>query len=466
VHSLAIKDMAGLLTPRSADMLISAIRKEHPDMLIHVHTHDTAGCGVASMLSAAQAGADVVDVAIDAMSGLTSQPSMGAVLANLRGSELDTGLDPDKITPLNTYWENVRAMYVPFESGQLSTSSDVYAHEIPGGQYTNLLYQSRQLGLTDRWPAIKKMYAVANQLLGDIPKVTPSSKVVGDLAQFMVSQGLTAETVVEQAETLAFPESVIGYFQGSLGIPPGGWDSCEPLRSKALTSRTLPDGSKAYTGRPGAQMEAYDFEEEGSLLRKTYGERLIKDEDCLSYALYPKVFEEWKEFQAVYGDVGELPTHLFLKPMKEGEEVELELEKGRTFIIKMVSMPPPDADGIRQMIFELNGERWFVPITDNSVESGIAKREKAVGPGAVGAPMPGVVVDVVVKKGDQVKEGEKVAVLSAMKMETVIPAKMSGTVTRVTVNAGDNVEGDDLIVVIEESSGAAEEAKKDLEMDA
>jgi len=452
VHTLAIKDMAGLLTPRSADLLISAIRKEHPDMPIHVHTHDTAGCGVASMLAAAQAGADVVDVAIDAMSGLTSQPSMGAILANLKGSDLDTGLDSEKITPLNTYWENVRAMYVPFESGQLSTSSDVYAHEIPGGQYTNLLYQSRQLGLTDRWPAIKQMYAVANQLLGDIPKVTPSSKVVGDLAQFMVSQGLDAESVVAQAETLAFPESVVGYFQGSLGIPPGGWDSCEPLRSKVLATRTLPDGSKAYTGRPGEQLEAYDFDEEAALLRKTYGERLIKDTDCLSYALYPKVFEEWKQFQSVYGDVGELPTHLFLKPMKEGEEVELEIERGRTFIVKLVSMPPPDADGMRQMIFELNGERWFVPITDNSVESATSKREKASGPGSVGSPMPGVVVDVKVKKGDIVKEGDKIAVLSAMKMETVIPAPASGVVTRVTVNAGDNVDGDDLLAVIEEAA--------------
>jgi pyruvate carboxylase len=458
VHSLAIKDMAGLLTPRSADMLISAIRKEHPDMPIHVHTHDTAGCGVASMLAAAQAGADVVDVAIDAMSGLTSQPSMGAVLSNLKGSDMDTGVDPESVAPLNTYWENVRSLYVPFESGQLSTSSDVYSHEIPGGQYTNLLFQSRQLGLTDQWPLIKRTYAIANQLLGDIPKVTPSSKVVGDLAQFMVSQGLTAQQVLDNAETLAFPESVVGYFQGSLGVPPGGWESCEPLRSKVLQSRSLPDGSKSFEGRPGATLEAYDFEEEAKLLRARYGDRAITEEDCLSYALYPKVFEDWKTFAEIYGEVEELPTDLFLKPMVEGQEVELNLEKGKSVIIKLVSMPPPDADGSRMMIFELNGERWFVPVTDNSALSDVERREKATGtPGAVGSPMPGVVVDVKVKVGDVVSEGDQVAVLSAMKMETNIPSPVSGVVTRVTVNAGDNVEGDDLLIVVGEGSADTNE---------
>jgi len=331
----------------------------------------------------------------------------------------------------------------------LSTSSDVYSHEIPGGQYTNLLYQSRQLGLTNQWPEIKRMYAVANQLLGDIPKVTPSSKVVGDLAQFMVSQGLSADQVIDQAETLAFPESVIGYLQGALGVPPGGWEPLEPLRSRALKGRTLESGAKEFVGRPGASLKAYDFEEESKRLRASYGQKAIKERDLLSYALYPKVFEDWKEFEAVYGNVEDLPTHLFLKPMSEGNEDEVQLEKGRSFLIKLVSKPPPDADGIRQMIFEVNGERWFVPITDQSVESGIVRREKAAGPGDVGAPMPGVVVDVTVKKGDVVKEGDKIAVLSAMKMETSIPATTSGTVLRVTINAGDNVDSDDLLVVIE-----------------
>jgi len=442
VHTLAIKDMAGLLTPRSASLLVGALRKEHPDLPIHVHTHDTAGSGVASMLAAAEAGADVVDVAIDAMSGLTSQPSLGAIVANLKGSELDTGLDPTVITPLNTYWENVRSLYVPFESGQLSTSSDVYSHEIPGGQYTNLLYQSRQLGLTERWPEIKAMYREANLLLGDIPKVTPSSKVVGDLAQFMVAQGLTPEQLIAQAESLALPDSVVGYFRGDLGVPPGGFP--EPLRTNVLAGR-----GGAIEGRPGASLPDFDFDESATTLRDRWGERQIRDVDVLSHALYPKVFDEWQQFMEVYGEVGDLPTNLFLKPMEEGEEVTITLEKGRDVIVKLVSLPPADADGIRKVIMELNGERWFVPITDSNVAADVSKREKATGPGEVGSPMPGVVVDVKVKIGDVVTEGDQIAVLSAMKMETSIPATKAGTVTRLLVNAGDNVEGDDLLAVIE-----------------
>jgi len=441
VHSLAIKDMAGLLTPRASELLIGAIRKEHPDMPIHVHTHDTAGMGVASMLAAAKAGADVVDVATDAMSGLTSQPSLGAIVANLRGSELDTGLDPGALTPLNTYWENVRSLYVPFESGQLSTSSDVYTHEIPGGQYTNLLYQSRQLGLTEKWPQIKATYAQANILLGDIPKVTPSSKVVGDLAQFMVSQNLSPEDVLTQAESLPFPDSVVQYFQGAIGIPPGGFP--EPLRTKVLKGRE----GEVFDGRPGASLEAYNFAEAEQTLKAKYGDD-ITDEDVLSHALYPKVFEDWKDFEKIYGEVAKLDTHLFLKPLQEGEEVDLELGAGQNYIVKIVSMPPPNADGIRQVIVEINGERWFVPITDHSVESDSTAREKAGAPGTVGATMPGVIVDVKVKPGDMVKEGDKIAVLSAMKMETVIPAPSAGKIERVLVSSGDKVEGDDLLAVI------------------
>jgi pyruvate carboxylase len=409
-----------------------------------VHTHDTAGSGVASMLAAADAGADVVDVAIDAMSGMTSQPSLGAIVANLKGGDLDTGIDPARVTPLNTYWENVRGLYVPFESGQLSTSSDVYQHEIPGGQYTNLLYQSRQLGLTERWPEIKRMYAVANKLLGDIPKVTPSSKVVGDLAQFMVSQNLTPEQFEESADTLALPDSVVSYFQGTIGVPPGGFP--EPLRSKVLAGAGRAEG--AVEGRPGASMAAFDFDESERILKDRWGDRAISDVDVLSHALYPKVFDEWQQFKEVFGDVAMLPTHLFLKPMTEGEEVTVPVDVGREVIVKMVSVPPPDSEGIRKVIMELNGERWFVPITDQTAANEVSRREKAVAPGDVGSPMPGVVVDVKVKVGDVIKEGDQIAVLSAMKMETVIPATKSGEVTRLLVNAGDNVEGDDLLAVI------------------
>lgn len=396
------------------------------------------------MIAAAQAGADIVDSSIDGMSGLTSQPSLGAIVANMRGTDLETGIKLEDIGPLNTYWENVRQVYAPFESGQLSGSSDVYEHEIPGGQYTNLLYQSRQLGLTEKWPEIKKKYAEANMILGDIPKVTPSSKVVGDLAQFMVAQDLDAISVVEQADTLAFPESVVQYLRGEIGIPPGGFP--EPLRSKVLESR----GLEPIEGRPGASLKDYDFVAAETKLQSTYGESAITEKDVLSHALYPQVFIDWKEFESVYGEVGDLPTHLFLNPMKEGDEIELEQGSGRSFLVKCLSLGQVKEDGTRNVVFEVNGERWFMPVTDNSQQSEGDKREKASGPGSVGSPMPGVIVKMNVKVGDEVKEGEAVASLSSMKMESNIPATATGKVTRILVNIGDKVEGDDLIMEIEE----------------
>mmetsp|Transcript_12902 Transcript_12902/g.19627 ORF Transcript_12902/g.19627 Transcript_12902/m.19627 type:complete len:1235 (+) Transcript_12902:119-3823(+) len=443
VHSIAIKDMAGLLTPKASKMLVSAIREELPDMVIHVHTHDTAGAGVASMLAAAEAGADVVDAATDAMSGMTSQPSLGAIVSNLKGTDLDTGLDPSLLGPVNNYWENVRTLYAPFESGQLSGSSDVYEHEIPGGQYTNLLYQSRQLGLTEKWPEIKKKYAEANIILGDIPKVTPSSKVVGDLAQFMVAQNLDAHSILEQADTLAFPESVVQYLRGEIGIPPGGFP--EPLRSKVLGSR----GLDPINGRPGASLDDYDFESAAASLRSKYGESGISDKDVLSHALYPKVFDDWKKFERVFGDISGLPTNLFLNPMNIDDEVELEISHGRTFLVKLTSIQAtPSSDGTRKVTFTINGEQWFFNVVDEHVSSETSTREKAGEPGTVGSPMPGVIVGLKVGVGDEVKEGDAIATLSAMKMETVIPATASGTVERIAVNVGDKVEGDDLILVI------------------
>lgn len=443
VHSLAIKDMAGLLTPAASRTLVGALREQHPNTPIHVHTHDTPGTGVASMIAAAEAGADVVDVATDAMSGLTSQPSLGALVSVLKGTERDTGIDKELVGPLNTYWENVRNMYLPFESGQLSGSSDVYEHEIPGGQYTNLLYQSRQLGLTDKWPEIKRKYAEANMVLGDIPKVTPSSKVVGDLAQFMVSQNLNAEQLLEQAETLAFPESVVQFLRGEIGIPPGGFP--EPLRSKVLSSR----GLEGVDGRPGASLPDYDFDEAEKLLREKYGAKYIDEKDVLSHALYPNVFSEWKEFEAVYGEVSKLPTDVFLNPMKEGDEVDIELKPGERVIIKLNSIAPARDDGSRTVTFEVNGERWFMPVTDQSVAQDENVRKKASGSNEVGSPMPGVIVGLKVKEGDKIEEGDPLATLSAMKMETVIPATASGVVKHIAVNIGDKVEGDDLLVEIE-----------------
>lgn len=443
VHSLAIKDMAGLLTPRASSLLVGALRKEHPDVPIHVHTHDTAGSGVASMIAAAEAGADVVDASIDAMSGMTSQPSLGALVANLKGSDLDTGVSLSSLPALNAYWENVRSIYAPFESGQLSGSSDVYYHEIPGGQYTNLLFQSKQLGLTDRWTEIKKKYAEANLLLGDIPKVTPSSKVVGDLAQFMVSKNLGAADILEQAETLDFPDSVVNFLKGDIGIPPGGFP--EPLRSKVLKTR----GMDAVDGRPGASLPDYNFEKERVYLTTRFGENAISEKELLSYALYPEVYIDWKEFQGLYGEVGDLPTHLFLNPMKVGDTVDVTLNVGKMMTVKLVSIEEVGEDGTRTVIFEVNGEPWYIPVTDQTAREGQVVREKAKEPGHVGSPMSGVIVGLKVSLGNEVQEGETVATLSAMKMESSLRAPKAGVVKRVLVNVGDKVDGDDLVMEIE-----------------
>merc|ERR1711935_976644 len=340
-------------------MGVAALREEFPDTPIHVHTHDTAGSGVASMIAAAEAGADVVDGAMDAMSGMTSQPSIGAIAANLKGTDLDTGLDMAQTAPLNTYWENVRSLYAPFESGQLSGSSDVYQHEIPGGQYTNLLFQSKQLGLTEKWPEIKSKYAEANIVLGDIPKVTPSSKVVGDLAQFMVAQNLGAEDILDKAETLAFPDSVVNFLRGDIGIPPGGFP--EPLRSKVLKGR----GLSPVEGRPGQFLKDYDFEQERESLEAAYGKSNIDEKELLSFALYPSVYKDWKDYESVYGDVSILPTHVFLNPMKIGQEVDIDLGKGRSRHIKLVAIKDVDENGSRRVLFEVNGESYFMSVTDH-----------------------------------------------------------------------------------------------------
>ena len=299
------------------------------------------------------------------------------------------------------------------------------------------------MGLSERWSEIKLKYAEANKILGDIPKVTPSSKVVGDLAQFMVAQNLDAKSVVDQAETLAFPDSVVSYMRGEIGIPPGGFP--EPLRSKVLSSRNL----GGVEGRPGATLDSYNFEVAREFLTKRYGAHNINDKELLSYALYPDVYTQYKDFEATYGEVSKLPTHLFLNPMKIGDEVELELDFGKTLLIKLISIQDMRADGTRIVLFEVNGETWYMPVSDLSSKGERKVREKATKPPQVGAPMPGVVVSLKVKAGDTVQEGEPVATLSAMKMETSIPATASGKVSRVIVNVGDKVEGDDLILEIE-----------------
>ncbi|KAI5481431.1 pyruvate carboxylase [Pseudohyphozyma bogoriensis] len=435
IHVLAIKDMAGLLKPKAATMLVGALRKKYPDIPIHIHSHDTAGIAVSSMLACAAAGADVVDVAIDSMSGMTSQPCMGAVCSALEQVDLGTGISYENIQALNLYWANVRTLYSCFDANMKSSDSGVFEHEMPGGQYTNLMFQSQQLGLTGQWKAVVKAYIDANILCGDIVKVTPSSKVVGDLAQFMVANKLQRHDVIDQAATLDFPSSVVDYFQGNLGTPTGGFP--EPLRSQIIRNKPRVDG------RPGKDLKPYDFAKARTDLVAKYGSS-ISSLDVLSYAMYPKVFEEFRTWVDKYGDLSVVPTRYFLAKPPVGEEFHVTIDQGKTLIIRLIASSPVNPDtGIREVLFELNGELRAIQVEDSTAAVEVTRREKASSdPGSVGSTMSAVVVEVRVKEGQDVSAGDPVVVLSAMKMESVVSAPVSGKVKRVTVAEGDRQQGD------------------------
>lgn len=439
IHILGIKDMAGLLKPEAAKSLVGAIREKFPDLVIHVHTHDTAGTGVASMMAAAAAGADVVDVAIDSMSGMTSQPAMGALVAGLEQTHLGTGIRMEDVQALNSYWEQCRLLYSCFEANVKSADSGVYDHEMPGGQYTNLMFQAQQLGLGTQWKQIKQAYIEANQLCGDVVKVTPSSKVVGDFAQFMVSNNLTAKDVIDRAASLSFPTSVVEFFQGYLGQPVGGFP--EPLRSHIIRDRPRIDG------RPGASMPPLDLAQLKAELVEKYGST-IRDYDVLSAALYPKVFAEYRDVVAQYGDLSVIPTRYFLAKPEIGEEFHVEIEEGKTLIIKLLAVGPMDGSGKRDVYFELNGEARAVGVMDKNAAVEQVTREKAnlSNPGDVPAPMSGVVIEVRAKEGAHIKAGDPVCVLSAMKMETVVTAPVAGRVELVPIQEGDSLSSGDLVV--------------------
>ncbi|CAG0888481.1 unnamed protein product [Cyprideis torosa] len=454
-HFLAIKDMAGLLKPEAAAILVDAIRQRHPDVPLHIHTHDTAGCGVATLLRASEAGADIVDVAVDTMSGMTSQPSMGAVVAALKGSPRDTGISLDPISKYASYWEKTRMMYAPFESSltMKSGNADVYLHEIPGGQYTNLQFQAFSLGLGDQFEEVKRKYREANEILGDVIKVTPSSKVVGDLAQFMVSNNLTKQEVLDKAQDLSFPQSVVEFLQGYLGIPYGGFP--EPFRSDVL--KDLP----RIEGRPGQALESMDFEKLKEQLIEKHGDE-IKDTDVMSAAMYPKVTDEFLYFRDIYGPVDKLDTHIFLTGPKIGEEFDVTLSRGMTLSFKALAVSDEPQEDHREVFFEMNGQLRGLWIKDVSTakagQTAHPKIDKS-NKGSIGAPMPGDVLEVKVNVGDYVNKGDTIAVLSAMKMEMVVQAPAGGRVKAVIAKKGMTMASDDLIAEVDTDDVSKIEAK-------
>ncbi|KKF96357.1 Pyruvate carboxylase [Ceratocystis platani] len=441
IHVLGIKDMAGVLKPHAAKILIGSIREKYPDMPIHVHTHDSAGTGVASMVACAQAGADAVDAATDSLSGMTSQPSINAILASLEGSDLDTGLNPAHVRALDTYWAQLRLLYSPFEAHLTGPDPEVYEHEIPGGQLTNMMFQAQTLGLGSQWAETKKAYEQANELLGDIVKVTPTSKVVGDLAQFMVSNKLTPEDVKARASQLDFPGSVLEFLEGMMGQPYGGFP--EPLRTDALRGRRKLDA------RPGLFLEPVDFPKTKKELNKKFGP--ISEADIASYIMYPKVFEDYRKFVERFGDLSVLPTKYFLSTPEIGEEFHVELEKGKVLILKLLAVGPlSENTGQREVFYEMNGEVRQVTVDDKkaSVENVSRAKADASDSSQVGAPMAGVLVELRVHEGSEVKKGDPIAVLSAMKMEMVISSPHNGKVSGLAVKEGDSVDGMDLVCKI------------------
>ncbi|HRO14538.1 MAG TPA: pyruvate carboxylase, partial [Paracoccus sp. (in: a-proteobacteria)] len=440
-HVLGVKDMAGLLKPAAARALFAALRDE-VGLPIHFHTHDTSGIAGATVLAAAEAGVAAVDAAMDAFSGGTSQPCLGSIVAALDGTDRDTGLDLGAVREISNYWERVRDQYCAFEAGSRAPASEVYLHEMPGGQFTNLKAQARSLGLEERWHQVAQAYADANRLFGDIVKVTPSSKVVGDMALMMVAQGLTPEQVADPAVEVAFPESVVDMMRGNLGQPPGGWP--EALQRKVLK------GEAPSTDRPGAHLPPVDLagartEVEAKL------DIALDDEDFNGWLMYPKVFSDYAERHKVYGPVRTLPTPAFFYGMEPAEEISVEIDPGKTLEILLLTVGDTDETGHVKVFFELNGQPRSIRVPNRATRAAVAARPKAdeANPGHVGAPMPGVVATVAAQPGAHVRAGDLLLTIEAMKMETGIHADRDAVVKAVHVQPGSQIDAKDLLIELE-----------------
>ncbi len=441
-HILAIKDMAGLLKPMAAYKLVKAL-KDNIGIPIHLHTHDTSSNGSAMLLKASEAGVDIVDAALSSLSGLTAQPNLNALVATLESTERDPLVNAPGLQKLANYWETVRDYYSPFESGLKSGTAEVYHHEIPGGQYSNYKPQVAGLGLIERWDDCKEMYHKVNMMFGDIVKVTPSSKVVGDMSMFLVKNNLEPEDVFTSKEDLAFPESVVGMFKGMLGQPYQGW----PQELQKIILK----GEQPITCRPGELLEPVDFVEEKLKLEEKLGHR-VDDRALISAILYPNVYPEFDRHRVEFSDTSVIPTPIFFYGLELGQETSLDIEPGKTLIIKLNAVGKVQKDGTRAVYFELNGNNRSVVIRDQSVQSDEAVRVKADkgNPCHIAAPMPGKVLKVNVKAGDAIKAGDVLMVTEAMKMETNIKAKADGAVADVKFKEGDKVEKEDLVIVIVE----------------
>lgn len=443
-HILGVKDMAGLLKPDAAHELISALKSEI-DIPIHLHTHDTSSIQSATYMKAIEAGVDVVDVALGGMSGLTSQPNFNALVEMLRFHERENPMDTEKLAEYSNYWETVRNYYYTFESGLKSGTGEVYGHEIPGGQYSNLKGQAIALGLEDRFTHVTKMYGKVNEMFGDIIKVTPSSKVVGDMAQYMVSNNLSVEDVVERGGDISFPESVKSFFRGDLGQPYGGF----PKKLQQIVLK----GEKPYTDRPNAHLDAIDFDKEFKSFKRKFKKgmgRELEMTDFLSYKLYPKVFTDAYNKHVKFGNVVNIPTKNFFYGMDIGEEIMVELDRGKNLLISLMLVGEPDEAGNVSIFFKINGQLRNVTIKDRSIKVEKVRNVKADAdnPKQIGAPLQGMLSTVLVKKGGEVKRNQPLFIIEAMKMETTVTANLEGKVDRIQLADNSLVDSEDLVLVL------------------
>ena len=442
-HLICIKDMSGLLKPAAAYKLIKELKNE-VGLPIHLHTHDTSGNGVASILMAAQAGVDIVDTALNSMAGLTSQPALNSVVAAVQNTERESTINLDDIQKLSNYWQDVRPVYAQFESGLKAGTTEIYKYEIPGGQYSNLKPQVDSFGLGHKFEDVKSMYKTVNDMLGDIVKVTPSSKAVGDMAIFMVQNELTPENIYEKAKDIDFPDSIVSYFEGMMGQPEGGFP--EKLQKLVLK------GKEPITCRPGELLEDEDFTAIAKHLQDTYGLE-GNGQEVISYALYPKVFEDYQKSLKKDGNFRYMGSDIFFHGLRKGETSDIQIAEGKVLTVKLIEVSEPDDGGFREVTFEVNGNRRVVSVKDTGTKAKASSGAVSVmadpdNEKEVGANIPGTILKVLVAAGDKIEANQPLAVIEAMKMETNILAPVSGEIEKIVVAAGQQVKSGELIAVL------------------